>query len=51
MQDAADARLKAAAEEQAAERNAELKSLGKAAEQRASEIAKNQWHLPPRATA
>ncbi len=46
MQDAADARLKAAAEEQAAERNAELKSLGKAAEQRASEIAKNQWHLP-----
>lgn len=46
MQDAADARLKAAAEEQAAERNAELKSLGKAAEQRAGEIAKNQWHLP-----
>jgi murein DD-endopeptidase MepM/ murein hydrolase activator NlpD len=46
MQDAADARLKAAAEEQAAERNAELKSLGKAAEQRASEIAKNQWSLP-----
>ena len=46
MQDAADARLKAAAEEQAAERNAELKSLGKAAEQRAGEIAKNQWQLP-----
>ena len=46
MQDAADARLKAAAEEQAAERNAELKSLGQAAEKRASEIAENQWHLP-----
>jgi murein DD-endopeptidase MepM/ murein hydrolase activator NlpD len=46
MQDAADSRLKAAAEEQAAERNAELKSLGKAAEARAGEIAKNQWHLP-----
>ncbi len=46
LEDAADARLKAAAEEQAAERNAELKSLGKAAEARAGEIAKNQWHLP-----
>ncbi len=46
MQDAADERLEAAAEEQAAERNAELKSLGKAAEARAGEIAKNQWHLP-----
>ena len=46
LQDAADARLKAAAEEQAAERNAELKSLGKAAEARAGEIAKNQWQLP-----
>ena len=46
MQDAADARLEAAAEEQAAERNAELKSLGRAAEARAGEIAKNQWQLP-----
>ena len=47
LQDAADATLlKAAAEQQAAERNAELKSLGKAAEARAGEIAKNQWHLP-----
>jgi murein DD-endopeptidase MepM/ murein hydrolase activator NlpD len=46
LQDAADAKLKAAAEEQAAERNAELKSLGRAAEARAGEIAKNQWHLP-----
>ncbi len=46
LQDAAEAKLKAAAEEQAAERNAELKSLGKAAEARAGEIAKNQWHLP-----
>ena len=41
LQDAADQKLQAAAEEQAAERNAELKSLG-----RAGEIAKNQWHLP-----
>jgi hypothetical protein len=46
LQDAADAKLVAAAEEKAAERNAELKSLGKAAEARAGEIAKNQWHLP-----
>jgi murein DD-endopeptidase MepM/ murein hydrolase activator NlpD len=46
LQDAADAKLEAAAEEQAAERNAELKSLGKAAEARAGEIAKNQWRLP-----
>ena len=46
LQDAADAELKAAAEQQAAERNAALKSLGKAAEARAGEIAKNQWQLP-----
>jgi murein DD-endopeptidase MepM/ murein hydrolase activator NlpD len=46
LQDAADAKLEKAAEEQAAERNAELKSLGKAAEARAGQIAKNQWHLP-----
>jgi murein DD-endopeptidase MepM/ murein hydrolase activator NlpD len=46
LKDAADAKLEAAAEEQAAERNAELKSLGKAAEARAGQIAKNQWHLP-----
>ncbi len=46
MEDAADTRLKAAAEQDAAERNAELKSLGKAAEARAGEIAKNQWVLP-----
>ena len=46
LQDAAETKLKAAAEEQAAERNAELKSLGKAAEARAGEIAKNQWKLP-----
>ena len=39
-------KLQQAAEQQAAERNAELKSLGKAAEARAGEIAKNQWHLP-----
>jgi murein DD-endopeptidase MepM/ murein hydrolase activator NlpD len=46
LQDAADAQLKQAAEQQAAERNAELRSLGKAAEARAGEIAKNQWQLP-----
>lgn len=46
LQDAADARLKAVAEQDAAERNAELKSLGKAAEARAGEIARNTWVLP-----
>ena len=46
LQDAADTRLQQAAEQQAAERNAELKSLGRAAEARAGEIAKNQWQLP-----
>ncbi len=46
LQDAAEVKLEQAAEQQAAERNAELKSLGKAAEARAGEIAKNQWHLP-----
>ncbi len=46
LQDAAQSELKAAAEQDAAERNAALKSLGKAAEARAGEIAKNQWQLP-----
>ncbi len=46
LQDAADAELEAAAEQDAAERNAALKSLGRAAEARAGEIAKNQWQLP-----
>lgn len=46
LQDAADAKLQAAAEQDAAERNAALKSLGRAAEARAGEIAKNQWQLP-----
>ena len=46
LQDAAEVKLEQAAEQQAAERNAELKSLGKAAEARAGEIAKNQWKLP-----
>ena len=46
LQDAAEVKLHQAAEQQAAERNAELKSLGKAAEARAGEIAKNQWQLP-----
>ena len=46
LQDASEVKLQRAAEQQAAERNAELKSLGKAAEARAGEIAKNQWQLP-----
>ena len=46
LQDAAQAKLQAAAEQDAAERNAELKSLGRAAEARAGQIAKNQWVLP-----
>ena len=46
LEDAADAKLQRSAEQQAAERNAELKSLGRAAEARASEIAQNQWVLP-----
>lgn len=46
LQQAADVRLQAAAEHNAAERNAELKSLGRAAEARAGEIAKNRWVLP-----
>jgi len=46
LQDAADAQLEQAAEQQADERNAELRSLGRAAETRAGEIAKNQWQLP-----
>ncbi len=46
LQDAADVELEKAAEQQAAERNAALKSLGQAAEARAGEIAKNQWKVP-----
>ena len=46
LQQAADVKLQAAAEQDAAERTTELKSLGKAAEARAGEIAKNQWVLP-----
>ncbi len=46
LEDASEVKLQRAAEQQAAERNAELKSLGKAAEARAGEIAKNQWQLP-----
>lgn len=46
LQDAADADLVDAAEEQAVERNADLKSLARATEQRAGEIALDQWSLP-----
>ncbi len=46
LQDTAQAKLEAAAEKDAAQRNAELKSLGRAAEARAGQIAKNQWVLP-----
>lgn len=48
LRDAADQQLQAAAEQESAQRNAELKNLGRAAEARASEIAKNQWVLPTR---
>ncbi|GAB3992200.1 M23 family metallopeptidase [Nocardioides marmoraquaticus] len=46
LEDAADAELVQAAEEQAEERNAELKSLARATEARAGELAKNVWTLP-----
>lgn len=46
LQDAADAELVEAAEEQAVERNATLKSLAKATEQRASQLRANQWTIP-----
>jgi murein DD-endopeptidase MepM/ murein hydrolase activator NlpD len=46
LEDAADAELVEAAEEQAAERNAELKSLARATEARAGELARNVWTLP-----
>jgi murein DD-endopeptidase MepM/ murein hydrolase activator NlpD len=46
LQDAARTKLRAAAEKDAAERNSELKSLGRAAEARAGQIAKNKWVLP-----
>lgn len=48
MQDAADQPLQGEVDAQAAERNAALKSLGQAAEQRAQQIAKNVWVLPTR---
>jgi murein DD-endopeptidase MepM/ murein hydrolase activator NlpD len=46
LQDKANQRLQAATEQQAQERNAALKSLGRAAEKHALQIAQNQWHLP-----
>ncbi len=46
LEDSADSKLTPASEEQAAESNAELKSLGKAAEEKAGQIPKNAWHLP-----
>ena len=46
LQDSADKELAPANEDQAAETNAELKSLGRAAEAKAGEIPKNSWHLP-----
>lgn len=46
LEDAADAELVQAAEEQAEERNAELKSLARATEARAGELAANVWTVP-----
>jgi murein DD-endopeptidase MepM/ murein hydrolase activator NlpD len=46
LQDSASDRLRPASEEQGAESNAALKSLGRAAEAKAGEIPKNAWHLP-----
>lgn len=46
LQDAADAELVQAADEQALERNARLRNLARATEERAAEIALNQWVLP-----
>lgn len=46
LQDAVSRRLQNAAEQQSAQRSAALAQLARHAEQRASQIAKNQWHLP-----
>ena len=46
LADASSQKLQAAAENQAARRNAALQKLGRAAEARAGEILKNQWRLP-----
>lgn len=46
QQQAADAQLKAAVEQQSAQRNAELASLAASAQKRADQIAKNLWVLP-----
>ena len=48
LQDSASRKLSPAAEEQGAESNAELKSLGRRAEAKAGQIPKNSWHLPTR---
>lgn len=46
LEDASDAKLQAAAEEQAVERNAELAKLAASAEKQAAKIALNLWQLP-----
>ncbi|MGN6781047.1 MAG: M23 family metallopeptidase [Marmoricola sp.] len=46
LQDAASRHLQNEAEQQSAQRSAALAQLARHAEERASEIAKNQWHLP-----
>ena len=50
MQDAADAELERAAEQQAAERNAELNSLAKAAEARPARSPRTSGSCRPAAT-
>jgi murein DD-endopeptidase MepM/ murein hydrolase activator NlpD len=46
VQDKLSQRLKSEAEQQSEQRNAALTSLARSAEERASEIKKNLWHLP-----
>ena len=46
LQDSAGSKAGQASEAQAQETNAELKSLGRAAEAKAGQIPKNAWHLP-----
>jgi murein DD-endopeptidase MepM/ murein hydrolase activator NlpD len=49
LQDSASQKLTPASEEQGAQSNAELKSLGRLAESKAGQIPKSSWHLPTRA--
>jgi murein DD-endopeptidase MepM/ murein hydrolase activator NlpD len=48
LQDSTSGRLKPASEQQGAQSDAHLKSLGRQAEAKAGQIPKNSWHLPTR---